>query len=81
MTNALGASVSILNYGGIIQAIRVPDAQGHLADVALGYADMKGLCGKSRLSGRVDRPCGQPHRRGALCAEWKDYQLAAMKTA
>ena len=42
MTNALGANVSILNYGGIIQAIRVPDAQGHLADVALGYADMKG---------------------------------------
>ena len=40
MTNALGASVSILNYGGIIQAIRVPDAQGPLAEDVYKRQDM-----------------------------------------
>ncbi len=35
--NAHGASVEIINFGGIITKIRVPDQQGTLADVTLGY--------------------------------------------
>ena len=35
MTNRSGASVSILDYGGIVQSILVPDREGRLADVAL----------------------------------------------
>ncbi len=37
LTNALGASVSILNYGVIITSILVPDKDGKLSDVALGF--------------------------------------------
>lgn len=32
-----GASVEILTYGGIVRALRVPDRQGLLADVVLGF--------------------------------------------
>jgi aldose 1-epimerase len=35
-------SVSILTYGGIVQAVDVPDKHGRLADVALGFKDIAG---------------------------------------
>lgn len=37
MTNRLGASVSVLDFGAHIVSIKVPDREGKLADVALGY--------------------------------------------
>ncbi len=39
LTNAGGAYVSILDFGGIVTNIVVPDRHGKLADVNLGYAD------------------------------------------
>ncbi|KXU36183.1 hypothetical protein AXK12_03990 [Cephaloticoccus capnophilus] len=36
--NEAGASADILNYGGIITALRVPDRAGVLGDVVLGFA-------------------------------------------
>ena len=76
MTNALGASVSILNYGGIIQAIRVPDAQGRLADVALGYADMKGYAENPGYLGALIGRVGNRIDGGHFSLNGKDYQLA-----
>lgn len=37
MTNKMGASVSVLDFGGHIVSIKVPDLKGQLADVCLGY--------------------------------------------
>lgn len=42
MTNGHGASVEIANYGGIIRAINVPDREGELASVVLGYDSIEG---------------------------------------
>ena len=42
MTNTSGASVEITNYGGIIRAINVPDRDGRLDSVVLGYNDVNG---------------------------------------
>ena len=42
LTNATGASVEITNYGGIIRAINVPDKDGKLDSVVLGYNDVSG---------------------------------------
>ena len=37
MTNSRGASATILDYGCTVQSLKVPNAQGGLTDVVLGY--------------------------------------------
>ncbi len=37
LTNAQGASVTVLDYGATVQALNVPNRQGGFTDVALGY--------------------------------------------
>jgi aldose 1-epimerase len=41
ITNASGASVELTNLGASLVSVRVPDRNGKLADVALGYKDWK----------------------------------------
>ncbi len=40
LANASGAAVRILNYGGIVQSLHVPDRAGLSCDVVLGGADL-----------------------------------------
>lgn len=40
LTNAAGASLDVITYGGIITALRMPDRNGALADVVLGFNDL-----------------------------------------
>lgn len=41
-TNKNGMSVQIINYGGIITAIKVPDINNQIDDVILGYDNIEG---------------------------------------
>jgi aldose 1-epimerase len=77
LTNAGGAYVSILDFGGIITSIVVPDRHGKLADVNLGFADagrytsdngsMGALIGRvgNRIAGAQFRLDGQVYVLGA----------------
>jgi aldose 1-epimerase len=42
LSNARGMTVSILDYGGIIQSLYVPDRRGHEDNVTLGFANIDG---------------------------------------
>lgn len=61
LRNAAGAEVRLCNVGAAVVSILVPDRDGHLADVALGYKDFRSyfgdlaLCGKSigRVAGCI----------------------------
>src|SRR5690242_714861 len=37
LRNGKGAEVQICNYGGIVVSLKVPDRNGHVGDVVLGY--------------------------------------------
>ncbi len=41
LRNRRGMSVNITNYGGVVQSIRVPDANGRTRDVALGFPTLQ----------------------------------------
>ena len=42
LTNAAGVSAKILTYGATLQSLSGPDKDGKIADVLLGYDDLKG---------------------------------------
>ncbi len=41
ITNSIGAYIDLLNYGGTITAIQVPDRNNQLTDVCLGYDTLR----------------------------------------
>lgn len=42
LTNRNGVEVRIISYGGIVVSIKVPDRQGRIDDVVLGFDDLAG---------------------------------------
>jgi aldose 1-epimerase len=50
LTNSSGMKVRLTNYGAIIMSIVVPDRDGNLGDVALGYTDI------ASYTNAVDKP-------------------------
>jgi aldose 1-epimerase len=53
LRNARGVLVRILTYGGIVQAIEVPDRHGRPANVALGFADLTDYLERSPYFGTI----------------------------
>lgn len=45
LTHAGGGEVRITNYGGIVVSLRVPDRNGHLAEVVLGFDRLEAYLG------------------------------------
>ncbi|MBE7057164.1 MAG: galactose mutarotase [Ruminococcaceae bacterium] len=77
ITNKTGAYVEILNYGGILHSLMVPDRDGNLADVLVGFDNIQGYIDTEdayygALIGRV----GNRIRNGKFTLNGKEYQLA-----
>ena len=62
LTNGQGASVSFLDYGAVIQSIIVPDKDGKLEDVVLGYDTLSGY-----ESNVPSRTLCKPYFKRLLC--------------
>ena len=56
MRNELGASVQLSNYGATILSVVVPDREGKLADVCLGYKNPEGYFFDGPDLGKVYEP-------------------------
>ena len=79
LKNASGASVEITNFGGIIHAINVPDRDGKLGDVVLGYKDVNGYLPCNGYHRRAHRPGGQPHCGRSVHPERQRFLSAGQK--
>ena len=75
LTNASGASVEITNYGGIIRAINVPDKDGKLGDVILGYNDVNGYIPTTGYMGALIGRVGNRIGKGLFELNGQKYQL------
>ncbi|MBN2222505.1 MAG: galactose mutarotase [Vallitaleaceae bacterium] len=76
MTNDHGAYVTILTRGGIIQEIVVPDKNGELKNISIGFDDMKGY---ESCTGFIGAAIGRSSGRisgAVLRIDDKEYPLA-----
>ncbi len=75
LTNSAGVEARIINYGAILVSLKVPDRQGTLRDVVLGYDDVNGYVkDKSFLGVTVGRYANRI-ARGKFTLDGKTYQL------
>jgi aldose 1-epimerase len=76
LTNASGASVSLTEYGAAVVDLNVPDRDGKLADVALGFDKLEGFTGKGNpFMGAIAGRYANRIAKGKFTLDGKDYQL------
>ena len=78
LTNKNGLTVDVTNYGAIISSIRVPDREGKLADVALGYSSIEGYMNavNKHYFGAIVGRFGNRIAGGKFTLDGHEYQLA-----
>jgi aldose 1-epimerase len=77
LTNASGASVTALDYGGIITSIEVPDRGGKLADVVLGYDTLDGYLSDGSYYGAIVGRFANRIGGARFTLDGQRYELAA----
>ncbi|MBI1881194.1 MAG: galactose mutarotase [Chloroflexi bacterium] len=76
LTNANGMEVKISTYGGIISSVKVPDRNGNLADVALGFDNLKDYETKNPYFGCITGRYANRIAKGKFSIEGEEYTLA-----
>ena len=76
LTNRQGMQVKVLDFGAIISAIQVPDRDGTVADVVLGFERLEPYLANSAFLGAVIGRYGNRIAEGRFLLDGKDYQLA-----
>ena len=68
-------SVSILDYGGTVQALTVPDRTGKPADIVLGMDTVRGYEVQDKFLGALVGRCANRIARGRFSLHGRDYVL------
>ncbi len=76
LTNAQGMEIRAMSFGGIILSLRVPDKQGRLGDVVLGYNNLEGYLTASPYFGAIIGRYGNRIAKGSFTLEGVEYKLA-----
>ena len=71
-----GMTVEVLDYGAVVRTLCVPDTNGRLIDVALGYDDIAGYEGDRSYLGAVIGRYANRIGAGTFRLDGKTYQLA-----
>lgn len=71
-----GAAVTILNYGGIINKLMIPDRDGRLADVICGFDEIEGYLESDGYQGALIGRYGNRIADGRFTLNGKEYVLA-----
>ncbi|MCD6338927.1 MAG: galactose mutarotase [Verrucomicrobia bacterium] len=76
LRNSRGAEARIMNYGGIVVSLKMPDRNGRFDDVALGYDRLEGYLTNSPYFGALIGRYGNRIAKGRFTLDGKTYQLA-----
>jgi len=75
LTNASGASAVVSNVGAAIVAVNVPDRDGKLADVVLGYGKADSYFADGPCAGKVPGRYANRIAKGRFTLDGKEYTL------
>jgi hypothetical protein len=75
LTNGHGVRVRILNYGGIIQSVEIPDRRGRFANVALGFDNIEDYVAKSPYFGCITGRYANRIAKGTFTLDGVTYHL------
>lgn len=76
LTNGSGMSVSALNYGCTIRTLKVPDRNGVISDVVLGFDTLEGYFNSPHYIGAVVGRYANRINRGEFSIGEKKYELS-----
>jgi aldose 1-epimerase len=76
LTNKNGVEIGIMNRGGTIVSIRVPDRSGKLGDVALGFDSLDGYLKDNPFFGALVGRYGNRIAKGRFKLDGVEYKLA-----
>lgn len=76
MTNNMGASVTVMEWGAIVTSIIVPDAGGNMDDVALGFDSLDRYIGPHGCFGDTVGRYGNRIGAGKFSIDGVQYQVA-----
>ncbi len=76
LENSRGASLTVLNYGAAIQSLRMPDKNGRLVDVVLGYDTAGEYAGNDAYLGATIGRVGNRIGGAAFSLNGKTWTLA-----
>src|SRR5437660_3119323 len=76
LTNSHGVEAKIINYGGIVASLRVPDRNGKLDDVVLGFDDLDAYMKNQSYLGAIIGRYGNRIARGRFKLNGVEYKLA-----
>jgi len=76
LVNNKGARADIMNYGGIVVRLYMPDRNGHYDDVVLGYDHLEGYLTNNPYFGAIVGRYANRIAKGRFVLDGKVYQLA-----
>ena len=75
LENKSGVTVEIINYGATIRSLRVPDRNGRMGDVVLGYDSVQGYIDGTAYFGAIVGRYGNRIAKGKFQLDGREYQL------
>lgn len=76
LTNANKMVIKITNYGGIVTSIQVPDKNGHLGEVNLGFEKLEDYLSEQPFFGAIIGRYGNRIAKGKFSIDDTEYTLA-----
>jgi aldose 1-epimerase len=74
--NSQGASAKLITYGATVAELHVPDKNGKMGDVVLGFDNLEGYLGPHPHFGGAIGRYGNRIAKGKFTLDGKEYQLA-----
>jgi aldose 1-epimerase len=76
LRNAQGAEARICNYGGLVLSLKVPDRNGKMGDVVLGYDNLDNYIKETPYFGALIGRYGNRIAKGQFTLDGRQYTLA-----